>query len=54
MKIKKLLLAAAIILGGLSLSSCNRGYGCPTFSLNDSVVKMVTQVAAGAMQLPNK
>lgn len=52
MKIKRLLFAALIILGGLSLSSCNRGYGCPTWSMNDSVVKMVTQVAVGVAQLP--
>lgn len=41
--------AALILLG--SLSSCNRGYGCPNnFSMNHKAVQMVGQVIESVTQ----
>ena len=51
MKIKGLILAALFVFGGISMTSCNRGYGCPTWSMNDTTVKVVTQAAVGLFQL---
>ena len=47
MKLKGIIVAALIVLGGLSLSSCNRGYGCPTWSIDTITAKVVTQAVAG-------
>ncbi len=40
-QIKKLIPVAAFLFLMVSLSSCNRGMGCPTFSLEDTVTKVV-------------
>ena len=39
------LLPLFIVLVSLSVSSCNRGYGCPTnFSVNDTFLEVVTGI----------
>lgn len=46
---KKLSLARLLpvfaIVASFALSSCNRGYGCPTnFSVNDNLIDVVTGI----------
>lgn len=42
---KSIMYCLAFILAGLSMTSCNRGYGCPTdFSIADKVVKTATTI----------
>lgn len=44
-KMKRLIFGLILLGAAASLSSCNRGYGCPTnFSLNDSAVKVVKEI----------
>ncbi len=35
-----IIIAVAIVALG-TMTSCNRGYGCPQFSLEEQIVKMV-------------
>lgn len=49
---KSLLAAAALLIALSSLTSCNRGYGCPdNFSLNTKVVKVVNQAIQSLAKL---
>ncbi len=41
---KKILVFLAFAVLVFSASSCNRGYGCPTWSLEDGVVSAVGEV----------
>ncbi|MEM1319757.1 MAG: hypothetical protein AAGG75_05835 [Bacteroidota bacterium] len=45
-KIKKLIPFIAFLALMASLSSCNRGMGCPTFSVGDVVTEVVDQLPA--------
>lgn len=38
---KSLLAVAALLIAFASLSSCNRGYGCPDITLNAKTVQVV-------------
>ena len=40
---KSLLAALALLIAMGSLSSCNRGYGCPDISVNTKVITVVNQ-----------
>lgn len=42
--IKKLIPCIILLAAVMSMTSCNRGMGCPTFSV-DQVVKTVDQVS---------
>lgn len=43
-RVKSLALLAVIVFAFGSLTSCNRGYGCPSnFSVNETAVKVVQQ-----------
>ncbi len=43
--IKKSIYAFALIAAfGVALTSCNRGMGCPTFSLDTAITKMIHTV----------
>lgn len=43
-RVKSLALLAVTILAFGSLTSCNRGYGCPSnFSVNETTIKVVQQ-----------
>ncbi|MCB0663901.1 MAG: hypothetical protein KDC24_14230 [Saprospiraceae bacterium] len=43
LSVRQVLAAFALILFAASISSCNRGYGCPNnFSVNQDAVKTVT------------
>jgi len=39
--LKKLIPAIALVAILVALSSCNRGMGCPTFSIDDTPVETV-------------
>ncbi|MCO6479238.1 MAG: hypothetical protein J5I94_21565 [Phaeodactylibacter sp.] len=42
--LRKIAGAAAFLIMAGFFSSCNRGYGCPTFSMNDQLIEVVTTV----------
>lgn len=50
LNVRQVLAAFALILFAASLSSCNRGYGCPNnFSLNKDAVSTVKDVVSTAI-----
>lgn len=42
---KQVFVLVALALATLSMTSCNRGYGCPTWSMQKTAVKAVTHTA---------
>lgn len=49
--VKTLLFAFVLLASASSLTSCNRGYGCPNnFSLNEAPVLIVTDAIQAAVK----
>jgi hypothetical protein len=49
--IKQIVLAAIVMVALGSLTSCNRGYGCPdNFSISETATQLVSQAAQSLLQ----
>ncbi|MCB0643141.1 MAG: hypothetical protein KDC44_15940 [Phaeodactylibacter sp.] len=49
---KQLFILVALALATLSMTSCNRGYGCPTWSMQKTAVKAAQTGVSVLLGLP--